>query len=87
MRINLNVSEKNESTRSPYWLIVDPRDVSGVPPAERHCFVLGMIDGPFCSREAAQTALDARRYAYSEHAQVWCACAHRNTQWAQQVQY
>ena len=70
VEIKLNVSMENEGTDSPWWLIVDPQQMMEPDPA----FVaMGMITGPFFSREEAQAELTHRRYHYGKHAVVWCA--------------
>jgi hypothetical protein len=69
MKIELEISEKNEGTAAPYWLIIDPKQMMR-PDA---CMVaMMMITGPFFSREAAVRQLKHRSYNYSKHAVVWC---------------
>lgn len=66
--IMIDVSEKNEGTRAPWWAIVDPRQ-------NMRCSVheaAGQITGPFFSREEAQGFLTATRYNFSDRAQVYC---------------
>lgn len=58
----------NESTESPYWLILDPRQMFRCNVHE----LASMITGPFFSREDAENHLEARRYAFSKHAKVYC---------------
>jgi len=91
MKIEIEVSEKNESTRSPYWMIIDPSLSNGIfreiPQCERPNMISGMITGPFFSREAAEGALKAQRYNYGKHAIVWCCCAHRESQYGIQVNF
>ena len=58
----------NESTRSPYWLILDPRQMFRCDVHE----LASMITGPFFSREDAQAHLDGRYYNFSKHAKVYC---------------
>ena len=68
MKIELEVSEENESTDSPYWLILDPQQ-------NLSCDVYrlaGQITGPFFSRETAQAHLIRRRHAFSKRAVVYC---------------
>ena len=53
MKITIEVSEKNEGTSAPYWLILDPKQ--NMP-----CSVGvlgGQIVGPFFSREEAENEL------------------------------
>jgi hypothetical protein len=68
MRIELEVSEENECTDSPWWIIIDPRQMFKL---DVHA-VSSMITGPFFSRKEAQEHLDGRRYNYSKHALVYC---------------
>lgn len=68
MRIEIDVSDENEGTDSPYWLILDPsqnlkRDL---------CALACQITGPYFSRQAAEKHLHARRYNYSDRAMVYC---------------
>ncbi len=68
MKIELEVSEENEGTESPYWLILDPKQ-------NMDCnidMLAAQITGPFFSREEAQAHLDARRHAFSKRAHVYC---------------
>lgn len=68
-----------EGTRAPYWLIIDPMQMM-----KPDCHLVAqMVTGPFFSREAAQQHLDARRYAYSHRAVVYCHSAHRSKQYCQ----
>ena len=70
MKIEIEVSEKNESTRSPWWVIVDPKQMMK---PDCHAVMIGMITGPFFSRESAQNHLNNRRHAFSKRAVVYCA--------------
>ena len=75
--IQLEVSELNEGTESPYWLIIDPRQMMS---PDCHT-VASMITGPFFSREEAQTHLSNRRYAFGENAVVYCHSGHWSYQY------
>ena len=58
----------NEATRSPYWLILDPKQ-------NMNCDVYNLasqISGPFFSREDAENYLKSRCYNYSDRAVVFC---------------
>ena len=58
----------NESTESPYWLILDPcQNMS----CDVH-MLANQITGPFFSREDAQQHLENRRHAFSNRAKVYC---------------
>jgi hypothetical protein len=68
MKITIEVSEKNEATSAPYWLILNPWQ-------NMACDVFnlsGQITGPFFSREEAEEQLGKTRYNYSERAVVFC---------------
>jgi hypothetical protein len=69
MNIDLEVSTENESTASPWWVICDPHQMMS-PDCYR---VMGMITGPFFSREEAKEVLASRRHHYSDRAVVFCA--------------
>ena len=68
MKIEINVSDEVESTASPYWLILDPKqNMSG------DLYVLAsMITGPFFSRSEAELVLKERSHHYSKRARVFC---------------
>ena len=58
----------NESTESPYWLILEPKQ-------NMTCdiyMLASQITGPFFSREDAQKHLTGRHYAFSGRAKVFC---------------
>lgn len=77
MIISLEVSEKNEGTESPYWLILDPKQNMRTDVYQ----LAAQITGPFFSRESAQRHLEARRYAYSEKACVYCHSGYYSEQY------
>lgn len=70
MRIELEVSIENEGTRSPWWVIVDPKQMMK---PDCHEVMIGMITGPFFSRKDAQEHLESRPYRFSKRAVVYCA--------------
>lgn len=74
MKIELEVSEKNEGTSYPYWLILDPRQNLSLDVGT----LAGMITGPFFSREEAEAELRNRRYDYSKRARVYCKSAYHS---------
>lgn len=59
----------NESTRAPYWLILDAHSQN--MSCEIH-MLASMITGPFFCREDAQEFLRSTRYNFSERAKVYC---------------
>lgn len=58
----------NEATESPYWLILDPQQNMGCS----YGVLASQITGPFFCREDAEAHLQARRYAFSKRAVVYC---------------
>jgi len=77
MKIELEISEQNEGTDAPYWLILDP--VQNMR-ADYHALA-GQITGPFFSREEAQRHLDVRRYAFGKKAVVYCFSGYHSHQY------
>lgn len=80
MKIQLEVSDKNECTDSPYWLVLDPEQNMSCCPHQ----MAGTIEGPFFSREEAEEYLKQRRYAYSDRAVVYCLSGYRSRQYREQ---
>ncbi|MGD9159640.1 MAG: hypothetical protein PVG39_14600 [Desulfobacteraceae bacterium] len=70
MKITLDVSEKNEGTEAPWWVICDPCPMIQPDP---YLVMMRMITGPFFSREAAEKHLNVHRHNFSERAVVYCA--------------
>jgi len=66
--IKISISEENEGSCSPYWLILDPRQNMS---ANIHDLA-AQITGPFFSRESAKQHLNSRRYAFGKRACVYC---------------
>jgi len=85
-KIELEVSEENEATRSPWWVIIDPRQNFEVGEQGAHN-VAAMITGPFFSREEGAQVLRAQRYNFSKHAVVYCLSGHNATQYGSKVQF
>jgi len=68
MKIEINISDEVESTASPYWLILDPKQNMTVS-----LYALAsMITGPFFSRNEAERVLKDRSHHYSKRARVFC---------------
>ena len=80
MKIELEVSDKNEGTRSPYWVIIDPNQNFRVDHESIH-FIASMITGLFFSREEAEEYLKRRRYAFTKNAVVYCHSGHHGDQY------
>lgn len=77
MKIQIEVSEQNEGTDSPWWMIVEP--LCG--PRRTAEIVAHCVTGPFFSREDAEAQLKNRRYDYHKDAIVWCASGYHSGQY------
>lgn len=75
--ITLQISENNEGTAAPYWLIIDPKQMMKPDPF----YVGDMVTGPFFSRESADNHLKARAHAFSSRAIVYCHSGHANREY------
>lgn len=96
MKIVLEVSEDNEATDSPWWVLIDPKTIQQImegvaehgelPSTD---YILGVIacsiEGPYLSRKEAEDYLQSRHYAYSNDAKVWCASGYRADQYKQAI--
>lgn len=78
--IKINVSNLNESTRAPYWMVVDQDKVGSGD-------VYGGMKGPFFSRDEAQGFLDEYRYLFGDKTAVYCACSPLDTQYSKKVNF
>lgn len=84
MKITLEVSEKDECTDSPWWIIIDPRQIMRTD--KEACYAIAsMITGPFFSREDAQNYLDGRRYAFGKNAVVYCHRGYHSEQYKKAI--
>ena len=86
MRIELEISDENEGTQSPYWLIIDPkqnlkRGLDGI------YNIASMITGPFFSRREAGIVLRNRSHHYSDKAIVYCHSGCDTIQYYNKVQF
>lgn len=86
MKIEIEVSEENEATESPYWLIINPRQNfrKGVEGAHN---IASMITGPFFSREEAQRVLEGRSHHYGKDAIVYCHSGYNTIQYSSKVRF
>lgn len=87
MKIEIEISELNEATRSPWWMIVDPRQLLKTSDEQAVHNVASMITGPFFSREEAESVLKARRHNYGPNAHVYCASGCYTRQYAEKVKF
>lgn len=79
MKIELEVSEKTEGTAAPWWVIVDPKQMMKPDP---YAVMIGMITGPYFSREEATAYFNAHRHNFSKKAVVYCASGCYSRQYA-----
>lgn len=86
MKIEIEVSEDNECTGSPWWIIVDPRQNFKTDPDAVH-YIASMITGPFFSREEAERVLQGRRYRFGKGAKVYCHSGADTIQYRQKVRF
>lgn len=77
MKIELNISDKNEGTCSPWWAIVNPSQNMSLDID----IAASQITGPFFSREEAQEFLDRTRYNFSKRAVVYCFSGYHSNQY------
>lgn len=68
LQVTVTVSTECEMTRSPWWIIIDPKQNMRMSLHE----AASQITGPFFSRKEAQDFLDATRYNFSHRAKVYC---------------
>lgn len=87
MKIEIEISELNEGARSPWWMIVDPRQLMKVNDEQAIHNVASMITGPFFSREEAEIVLKTRRYNFGPNAHVYCASGCETKQYADKVRF
>ena len=78
MKISVEVSEANEGTDSPWWVILDPHQNTRLSTA---C-LSRQVTGPFFSREEAERELNGRRYNYGKNAVVYCMSGYNSGQYA-----
>jgi hypothetical protein len=86
VKIEIEVSEECEGTRSPWWMIIDPRQSFRTDREASH-WVASMITGPFFSREEAESVLKASRYNFGKGAVVYCASGANTIQYASKVKF
>jgi 3-mercaptopyruvate sulfurtransferase SseA len=77
MKITLEISERNEATSYPWWMIVDP--AQNMP--ARVSWTADQVTGPFFSREEAEEVLRTERYRFGKRAAVYCHSGHRTREY------
>jgi hypothetical protein len=86
MKIELEVSEDNEATASPWWLVIDPEQ-NFLTDTEGACHVANMIHGPFFSRAEGEQWRLENRHNLSPQAIVYCHSAPRGSQYYSKVRF
>jgi hypothetical protein len=81
VRITLEVSEDNEATSFPWWVILDPDQNMS---CDIH-ILASQFAGPFFSREEAEAELKATRYNYGPRAVVYCKSGCYSRQYQQKM--
>ena len=84
MKNRINVSEKNEATAFPYWVIIEPMQNFLTNNQGLHN-IANMSTGIWFSREAAQEYLDCNPHHYSKHAKVYCQSEHCSSDWVNAI--
>ena len=79
MKITLEVSEDNEATSYPWWVILD----AGQNMSLDIRVLANQITGPFFSRENAERHLQRSRYNFGKRARVYCMSGHNSLQYRQ----
>ena len=77
MKIEIEVSDKNEGTSSPWWMILDPQQNMRCSPHS----LAGQVTGPFFSREEATLVMNQKKHHYSDRAIVYCASGYYTNQY------
>ena len=85
MKIEIEVSESNEGTSYPWWMIIDPDAITASVTDTVGEIGMGAVTGPYFSREEAERALETHRHNYSQRAVVWCASGYRSEQYRTQI--
>lgn len=83
MKIEIEVSEKNESTSYPWWIIIDPHTIDRDPFSRSVNGIAHCISGLFFSRESAQAYLDSHHYDFSKDARVYCKSGYHSLEYKQ----
>ena len=86
MKIEIEVSDKNECTAAPWWVIIDPRQNFQTGEDGLHN-IASMITGPFFSREEGENWLRVKSYHFSKNARVYCHSGSNTFQYADKVKF
>ena len=79
MKITIDVSEKNEGTNSPWWIIIDTANQKQITDYND---IIPMITGPFFSREEAENYIREYPYRFTKHAVVFCKSGYPNDKYS-----
>jgi hypothetical protein len=71
IEIEIEISQENEGTSMPWWVIIDPRQNFETGNQGLHN-IADMITGPFFSRHSAEKFLRQTRYNFGKTAAVYC---------------
>ena len=82
MKVVIDLSEQNEGTEAPFWVIIDP---SQMMKPDDTSVAMRMVHGIWFSREEANEHLMLCRHRYSSRAVVWCMSGHASMQWRNAV--
>ena len=78
----MKISDKNESTAYPFWIIIDPRQNFHTGNQGLHN-IAGMTTGVWFSRESAEEYLKNHRYNFGENARVYCHSGYYSQEWVE----
>ncbi len=96
MKIEIELSEENEGTFAPYWIIIDPQRLKSVVRlAKKHgeiarydeliSYIGFATTGLFFSRESAENYLKAKHYNFSKQAKVWCHSGYASFEYCEAI--
>ncbi len=78
MKIEVEVSEKNEGTSYPWWVIIDPKNCKTYQTVNS---IAACTSGLFFSRESGEHYLESRNYEFSDEARVYCKSGYHSHQY------
>jgi hypothetical protein len=84
MKIEIELSEENEGTSAPWWVIIDPKQNLSKSREATHN-IASMITGPFFSRQEAEDHLTARSHAFGCNAVVFCMSGYWSREYGEAI--
>lgn len=84
MKVELEVSEDNEGTSAPWWVIINPKQNLSKSKEATHN-IASMITGPFFSRQEAEDHLTARSHAFGRNAVVYCMSGYWSWEYSEAI--